>query len=237
MISLTQQASDLFGLHLTPEQVASFGVYATELAAWNARINLTAITELEAVQVRHFLDSLSIIRAISPDEGLRIIDVGSGAGFPGLVLAIAFPEVHVMLLESTGKKVKFLDHVIEILGLTNVATVNARAEEAGHDSEFRTSYDLVLARAVARLPTLLEYMLPLARVGAKCVAMKGKTVEQEIRDSARALKILGGQLGEVIPVQLPEVDEIHYLVVVKKIRTTPESYPRGPGIPTRKPLE
>src|SRR5690606_28739767 len=150
-----------------PEQEAQFTRYAELLAAWNAHTNLTAITEPQAVQVRHFLDSLTIAQAVPMTPGLRVIDVGTGAGFPGLPLLIAFPHIHVTLLEATGKKLNFLNHVMEQIGLKGAQTVHARAEEAGQMPEHRAAYDLVLARAVARLPVLVEYLLPLAKVGGQ----------------------------------------------------------------------
>lgn len=235
METLTQQAA-LFDIQLTQEQAAQFDAYSRELLAWNAHTNLTAITAPEAIQVRHFLDSLSIARAVQLRPGMRLIDVGAGAGFPGLPLRIAFPGIHVTLMEATGKKVAFLDHVIAMLKLDGAETLRARAEEAGQDPKYRASYDLVLARAVARLPSLLEYLLPLAQVGGYCIAMKGKTAREEAEGSAKALATLGGRLKGIVTVNLPDVSEKHHLVVVEKVAHTPAMYPRRPGIPTQKPL-
>jgi 16S rRNA (guanine527-N7)-methyltransferase len=233
---LAEHAAKLLDLTLTPEQVEQFGVYARALAAWNAHTNLTAITDPEAVQVRHFLDSLTLVKAAAFPPGCRVIDVGSGAGFPGLPLAIVFPDMHMTLLEATGKKVAFLNHIIDTLGLKHTRAVQGRAEEAGQSAGHRAAYDVVLARAVARLPALAEYMLPLAKVGGRCIAMKGKTAEGEAADAERALSILGGRLEAIHTVQLPGVDEMHYLVVLKKIVPTPTAYPRKPGTPTNRPL-
>lgn len=233
---LQQQAQDLFGIDLTPEQVMQFNTYLHELTDWNTRINLTAIIEPPAVRVRHFLDSLSLIRTGLPLENKRMIDIGSGAGFPGIPLAIAFPTIRMTLLESTGKKIKFLDHIIQTLGLTNTRTLNARAEDAGRISHHRAHYDVVLARAVARLPGLVEYMLPLARVDGHCVAMKGSTAETEVKDAEGAIKILGGQFVRIESIELPDIDDAHHLVMIEKVKPTPKQYPRQPGIPTRQPL-
>lgn len=235
-MSLAEQAVTLFGIDLSPEQVAAFEIYAQELIAWNSHTNLTAITARDEIDVRHFLDSLSLVRAVPMTTGMRLIDVGSGAGFPGLPLAIALPELDVTLLEATGKKVAFLEHVIQMIHLPNVAALKARAEDAGHDSTQRAGYDVVMARAVARLPSLLEYLLPLAKVGGVCVAMKGKTAEEEAASSRQALTILGGVLRRIETVQLPARDEPHYLIIIEKIAPTPAEFPRKPGIPTRKPL-
>jgi 16S rRNA (guanine527-N7)-methyltransferase len=234
--SLAEQAKALFNLDLTPAQVSQFETYAQELVVWNERVNLTAITAPESVAVRHFLDSLSIVQAVPMKAGLRVVDVGTGAGFPGLPLAMIYPDIHVVLMEATGKKINFLDHMAQTLGLKNVETLKARAEDAGHMPEHRARYDLVLARAVARLPSLLEYLLPLASVGGVCIAMKGKTAREEAEDSAKALSILGGRLRAIQQIQLPGVEDEHHLVIVEKTAVTPAAYPRKPGIPTQKPL-
>lgn len=199
-------------------------------------MNLTAITEPDAVVVRHFLDSLSIVKAVELKAGMRLIDVGTGAGFPGMPLHIMTPGLHTVLSDSTGKKLTFLAHVITELGLEHIGTLHARAEDAGHISHHRASYDVVVARAVARLPTLVEYLLPLAKVGGVCVAMKGSTAFEEAKDAAVASQKLGGEVGEIIEIELPDVVDKHYLVCIRKTGKTPGQYPRKPGVPTREPL-
>lgn len=233
---LADAARSLLDLTLTPEQETAFDVYARELAAWNAHTNLTAITAPDEVRVRHFLDSLTVLAAVPLSPGAHVIDVGTGAGFPGLPLAIVRADLHVTLIEATGKKLAFCQHVAEQLGLTNLDFVHARAEEGGHMPALRERGDLVAARAVARLPALLEYLLPLARVGGLAAAMKGRTAAEEAADSSRALRLLGGKLRGVREFALPGLDEPHHLVLVDKIAPTPRGFPRRPGLPVQRPL-
>jgi 16S rRNA (guanine527-N7)-methyltransferase len=230
-------AKELFDMTITPEQLMMLNTLQGELLAWNEQVNLTAITDPEAIQIRHFLDSMSLEKVVDFASGLDVIDVGTGAGFPGLVIALLYPQSNVTLLDSTGKKLKFIDHVINTLGLKNARTLHARAEDVGHQSANREKYDVVVARAVARLPALLEYCLPLARTNGTFVAMKGTTAYEEVDASSEALRVLGGRIDDVVAVQLPTMSYSHYLIVINKIKSTPRAYPRKPGIPTREPLE
>src|SRR5581483_7757717 len=174
LLKLPQAARDLLGLELSADQQQAFERYAQELIRWNeTRVNLTAITDPLAIEMRHFLDSLSVLRAVPLPPHTRVIDVGAGAGFPGLPLRIACPSIQLSLLEATGKKITFLEHVVKTLNLSNVKLINLRAEEAGQQAAYREQYDVVLARAVAHLPILVEYLLPLCRIGGRCVALKG----------------------------------------------------------------
>ncbi|MBN2304309.1 MAG: 16S rRNA (guanine(527)-N(7))-methyltransferase RsmG [Anaerolineae bacterium] len=235
---LVKRSQDLLGLNLSRDMQRAFSLYADELLAWNAHTNLTAITDPEAVETRHFLDSLSVLLAVPFTPGQRVIDVGSGAGFPGLPLRLVYPYIKLTLLEATAKKTAFLHHITEHLNLNNtVQILNVRAEDAGQDPVHREQYDIVLARAVAQMPALSEYLLPLCNVGGRCVALKGENAAAEVQQAESALKILGGHVEKVIPVELPTVAETHHLVVVEKVAATPPQYPRRPGMPTKRPLQ
>lgn len=235
-MTLSEMTADLFGLELTETQETQFDQYAALLAEWNQRMNITTITERDDVRVRHFLDSLSIITVMGFEAGDKVIDVGTGGGFPGLPIAIAFPQVQVTLMDSTQKKLKFLQAVIDGLSLKNVKTLHSRAEDAGQDAAHRGQYDVVTARAVALLPTLLEYMLPLAKVGGFCIAMKGESAQREVADAKRALYMLKGDAKPLAPVQLPGNENTHYLVTIEKLERTPRPYPRQSGTPKKKPI-
>lgn len=235
MISLVDHARE-FGLTLTIDQIDAFDLYYRELIDWNARINLTSIVERDQVAVKHFLDSLSlapVLRPLAPT--IRLIDIGTGAGFPGIPLKIALPDLRLTLLETTGKKVEFLQHVITQLQLHNATAIQARAEDLAHKADHREQYDVAVARAVANLATLTEYALPFIRVGGLFIAQKGVDVDDEIKQAKRALKELGGCVREIVPVQLPGLEPRH-LIVIEKISATPAKYPRRAGIPARKPL-
>ncbi len=236
MPTLAEHTAQSLDITLTPAQSDAFARYAALLREWNTRMNLTAITGDDEINIRHFLDSLTILKACPFEDGAKVIDVGTGAGFPGIPLRIAQPGLRLTLLEATGKKVTFLEAVIAELQLGSTTTVKARAEEAGQTRPHRAAYDVAIARAVARLPILLEYLLPLVRVGGICIAMKGKTAQTEADDSANALKTLGGQLDRIETFALPGIDEPHNLVIVRKVAHTPARYPRQAGAPAQKPL-
>ena len=244
---LASSARALLHLELSPAQLAAFQTYADELCAWNDKFNLTAIKDLEGIQVKHFLDSLSVLRALrasgeaasAASEGglrLRLVDVGTGAGFPGLPLKIVCPQLQVTLLEATGKKAKFCEHLVDKLKLSGVKVLKARAEEAGQDPAHREKYDWAVARAVAEMPTLAEYLLPLVRRGGRALAQKGGDALAETHAAAGAIKRLGGELESLTPVELPGIVETRYLVVLKKISATPPAFPRRPGVPAKSPL-
>ena len=236
--SLVAGAREL-GIAVTDQHVAAFETCYDELLEWNRKFNLTAITDRQGVLVRHFLDSLSCLMALPASQlasGARVIDVGSGAGFPGLPLKIVCPEMQLTLLEATGKKVSFLEHVVGVLGLTDVAVVHGRAEEFGHEPAHREAYDWAVARAVADMPTLAEYLLPLVRVGGGALAQKGKDAPAEVQQAEAAIVALGGRLRQLVSVELRGLAETRYLVTVDKVAATPKDYPRRPGVPKKRPL-
>jgi 16S rRNA (guanine527-N7)-methyltransferase len=240
MQRLIDGASGL-GLRLTAAQQAAFQLYYEDLVAWNQRFNLTAITEYEQVQIRHFLDSLSCLMAKETRQALnqsqsRLLDVGTGAGFPGIPLKLVCPDSRLTLLEATGKKVRFLEHVVTHLNLQQVMVIKGRAEDLAHDPAHRQQYNLVLARAVAELPVVAEYTLPFCKLGGWVVAQKGEAGAAEAWTAERAITLLGGELRRVVPVELPGLPEDRSLIVIEKTGPTPAAYPRRPGIPSKRPL-
>lgn len=237
MIHTLQTGATHFNLTLSEAQLETFVRYQHELVTWNEKFNLTRIVEPQEVAIKHFLDSLSIALVLPELNTPRsVIDVGSGAGFPGIPLKIARPELSMTLLESTGKKATFLRHVIETLGLTKIAVVTARAEEAGRQAAHREHYDLAVARAVSRLAVLAEYTLPLVKVGGWVIAQKGQHPAEEIESGERAVRILGGKIVEVRPVDVPGLEAERHLIIIKKSKPTPKLYPRQPGWPAKDPL-
>ena len=227
------------GLNLTPDQLQKFEVFYKELVEWNKRVNLTSVTGYEEVQITHFLDSLTIILGFhspQPDKQLSIIDVGTGAGFPGIPLRIVLPEIRLVLLESTAKKAEFLRYITAKLELDNVEIVRGRAEEVGHDESYRESFDIVVSRALALLNVLAELTLPFCAIGGRLIAQKKGDISQEVYQSSRAVSIIGGEVSEVLDITLDEFDDGRCLVIIDKVKATPSKYPRRPGIPTKKPI-
>ena len=227
------------GLQLTPKQLEQFQVYYQELLEWNQRVNLTAITDYEEVQIKHFLDSLTVVLALKQPVGedkFRLIDVGTGAGIPGIPLKIILPEIKLALLDATAKKAAFLHHIKHKLGLDDVEIIVGRAEDVAHQAQYREKFELVLSRAVARLPTLVELTLPFCALGGSFIAQKKGDIDPEISQAARAISLLGGNLREVERVDLAEFTDARWLIVIDKVSPTPQQYPRRPGIPTKRPL-
>jgi 16S rRNA (guanine527-N7)-methyltransferase len=210
--------------------------YEKELLAWNQKFNLTAIRDVESIRTKHFLDSFSCVLAWKASPPDRLIDVGTGAGFPGIPLKILYPNMELALVESVGKKAAFCEHIVNVLGLEDVEVIHARAEDIGQDTNLREEYDWAVARAVANLNVLSEYLIPLVKVGGHMLAQKGENAPTEAQSAEKAIEILGGKLEQLIPVNLPGVVDDRYLVVVEKIAATPPNYPRKPGVPAKQPL-
>ena len=231
-----QDLKTLFSVNLTARQVIALSVYEKELLEWNQKFNLTAIRDVESIRTKHFLDSYSTVLAWKAQPPQRLIDVGTGAGFPGLPLKIIYPAMHVTLVESVGKKVSFCQHIINTLGLEGIEVIHSRAEDIGQISAHRETYDCAAARAVANLNILSEYLLPLVKIGGIMLAQKGESGPAEAQSAEKAMKILGGKLKQLIPVNLPGVVDDRYLVLVDKVAATPPKYPRKAGIPMKTPL-
>jgi 16S rRNA (guanine527-N7)-methyltransferase len=236
MENLAHAAQQLFGVHLTGRQVVALITFEKELLAWSEKFNLTAIRDIEGIRTKHFLDSFSCTLAWKETPPKRLIDVGTGAGFPGIALKILYPSMQLTLVESVGKKTSFCRHMVEILKLEAVEVLTARAEEVGQIPAQRESYDWAVARAVANLSVLAEYLLPLVHVGGRMLAQKGHNGPAEAHKAEKAFRLLGGQMRSLLPVTLPGVAEERYLVVVDKVAATPLQYPRKPGFPAKSPL-
>lgn len=230
---LTKRAMQ-FGVNLLEEQQNQFYQYMQLLLEWNEKMNLTAITEPQEILTKHFIDSISVVPYIK--EGDKILDIGTGAGFPGIPLKIVLPQNSFTLLDSLNKRIHFLQEVVEQLKLENIEAVHGRAEEFCKEDR-REGYHIVVSRAVAKLNVLLEYMLPFTKVGGKCICMKALEIEEELEAAKKAIEILGGTIEKVEEITLEDTDITRKLVIVKKIKETPKKYPRKAGTPNKEPIE
>ncbi|MCD6356805.1 MAG: 16S rRNA (guanine(527)-N(7))-methyltransferase RsmG [Anaerolineaceae bacterium] len=224
------------GIILSDRQIEQFIAYEQLLLEWNTKINLTSITEPHNIHIKHFYDSITCMKVIPSSGKYSLIDVGTGAGFPGIPLKIVNPSIQLTLVESIGKKTNFCKTAVENLQLSNINIITARAESIGHELLFRETFDWAVARAVAPLSTLVEYLLPLVRIGGNALIQKGTAVEKELNQSLKAIWILGGEIKKTITITLPENMGGRRLIHIIKTRLTPEIFPRRPGIPKRKPL-
>ena len=233
-LALLTETTQNWGLNLTPKQLDQFTTYAQELKLWNAKTNLTAITDDRKIVLRLFLDSLRLaLSCTNPPQSL--IDIGSGAGFPGLPLKLLYPQLKLVLVESVGKKIAFLEHIVQVLGLENVTLLQKRAETVGKQREYREKFEFATARGVAEICVLAEYCLPLVELGGLVLLPKGSDVSAEVEKAQSALTLLGGKLRKIEVVQLPELKPSS-LVCIEKVAATPNGYPRAIGIPTNRPL-
>ncbi len=234
---MTQGCAEL-GIHLTEEQEQQFTDYYHLLIEWNQKVNLTGITEYDDVIKKHFLDSLCLVKLSGFDQSKikKIVDVGTGAGFPGIPLKIIFSDLEVTLLDSLNKRIKFLEALTEKLDLKNVQAIHGRAEDFGRDPAYREKFDLCVSRAVANLSVLAEYCMPLVRVGGSFVAYKSGKIQEELESSQNAIRLLGGKIQEKINFHVPESDMARTLISIKKEKNTSKKYPRKSGVPGKLPL-
>lgn len=221
-------------IQIAENQVKQFYNYMNLLVDWNEKMNLTAITEPEEIILKHFVDSLTISKYIE-DKSI-IADIGTGAGFPGLPIKILKPETEVFLIDSLNKRINFLNEVINKNNLNGITAIHARAEEIGHNKDFREKSDVVVSRAVAKLNVLAEYMLPLVKIGGKCICLKGPNIDEEIEEAKKAIETLGGEIEKVEKISLPDSDNKRTIIIIKSVKQTPNKYPRKPGTPSVSPL-
>lgn len=233
---ILKKAAEEYGISLSETQLQQFDRYQELLVEWNQKMNLTALTEPKDVAIKHMIDSVSVYDEKWFSEGMSVIDVGTGAGFPGLPLKILCPSLKVTLLDSLNKRVKFLETVVSELGLSDIVCVHARAEEAARQKQYREKFDAVVSRAVARLPILAEYDLPFVRVGGFFAAMKGAKYEEEAEEAKKAVRLLGGGEPVLREIKLPELDDKRGIIYIRKEKKTPSVYPRKAGTPEKNPI-
>ena len=226
-----------FGIKLSDHQLEQFETYYEMLVEKNKVMNLTAITEKNEVIDKHFADSLALIKSGVSLTGQKILDIGTGAGFPGIPLKIAFPELEIVLLDSLNKRIKFLNEVIEALGLEKITAIHGRAEDYAKDAAYREQYDLCVSRAVANLATLSEYCLPYVKVDGMFVPYKSGEIDEEVKESSKAVKILGGKIEDVVKFELPGTDISRSFVKIHKVKNTTKKYPRKAGMPSKEPIQ
>ena len=236
MSKIFEEKLSHLGIELNEKQKQQFDRYFEILVEWNKVMNLTGITEYEEVNEKHFVDSLSLVKATDVQNIKTVIDIGTGAGFPGVPLKIAFPHLEIVLLDSLNKRVKFLNAVIDELGLEGIKTLHGRAEDYAKQTEYREKFDLCVSRAVANLATLSEYCLPYVSKGGMFIPYKSGEIDEEVQNSKKAIHLLGGQLEDVIKFQLPGTEIGRSFVKIKKVANTNKKYPRKAGLPTKEPL-
>lgn len=236
MSQIFEQKLNEIGVKLDDIQKQQFFKFYELLVEWNKVMNLTGITEYEEVNEKHFVDSLSIIKAVDMNQVKSVIDIGTGAGFPGIPLKIAFPHLKVVLLDSLNKRIKFLNTVIEELSLENIETIHGRAEDFAKQAEYREQFDLCVSRAVANLATLSEYCIPYVKRDGLFVPYKSGEIDQEVEQSKKAVHVLGGKIENVVKFQLPGTEIGRSFVNIKKVQNTAKRFPRKAGLPAKEPI-
>ena len=235
-IELFQTSLKEKGVQLSEKQLSQFETYYNLLVEWNEKMNLTAITEKKEVYLKHFYDSVTAGFYFNFKQDITVCDVGAGAGFPAIPLKIAFPEIKLTVVDSLNKRIGFLQHVVDELGLEEVSLYHDRAETFAHRPEFRQTFDLVTARAVARLSVLSELCLPLVKIGGHFLGMKGANLPEEVRDGEKAVKLLGGKVKDIHSFVLPIEESERNIIVIDKVKETPKKFPRKPGTPNKSPI-
>ena len=234
-IEKMQEKSNVLEIRFLVEQTEQFFDYMNLLIEWNEKMNLTAITDPDEIILKHFVDSLTILKELSDNS--KIVDIGTGAGFPGIPLSIMNPTLKITLVDSLNKRLIFLQEVVNKLGLKNIEIVHSRAEEFGQNKKYRESFDVATSRAVANLSTLSEYLIPLVKVGGKVVSMKAAEAQEEINEAKKAIEVLGGTIETIKEFNLPESDIGRTVITIKKNKQTPSKYPRKPGTPSKEPIK
>ena len=229
-----KESLDRINIDIKEDNVEKFNLYMKELLEWNEKINLTAITEEKDIILKHFVDSLTALKYIK--KGSKVIDIGTGAGFPVIPLKIQREDIKIILMDSLNKRINFLKEMIIKLSLENIEAIHSRAEELARNIDYREGYDIAISRAVANLSTLVEYMLPFVKIGGKCICMKGSNIDEEVENSKKAIKELGGKLIKVDNFILPNSDYERNIIIIEKVSSTKEKYPRKAGIPSKEPI-
>lgn len=234
-MELLKTSAEKMGIQLSQNQLEKFDLYKKLLLEWNEKMNLTAITDDEGIAIKHFADSISVLPLIE-NKNASLIDVGTGAGFPGIPLKIANDGFKVTLLDSLNKRITFLEEVKKELGITNLECIHSRAEDGGRNTDLREKFDYCVSRAVARLSVLSEYCMPFVAVGGYFISLKGPDAAEELTEAQKAISVLGGKVEKVVEITIPESDLKHCAVVIKKIKSTPKAYPRKAGTAAKKPI-
>ena len=236
MRSLLMESAKELNIFVNEEMTEQFFLYKDLLLEWNEKINLTAITDEREIILKHFIDSISLLSVVAPQKNMSIVDVGTGAGFPGIPIKIVFPECKMTLVDSLNKRIKFLEEVTTKLALQNIHSVHGRAEDVGQDKKHREKYDLCVSRAVANLAVLAEFCLPMVKIGGEFISLKGPDIADELSTAKTAINILGGEISDIKKLKIPNSDIVHSIIVIKKLRQVPSKYPRKAGVITKKPI-